>query len=266
MRRCLVVAACGLLAAASFFVAAPPSGAIRKIRPRIKSLFVQPSNVLSDGGSVTVRAVVLHGRICVLSAGDSIPSQRFSCPHDAQIRTLHVPANQSGAAQSITVRLVAIGRFGSTAKVTAFDQTWAAAATVTDGVGDPSLLADALAFSLDGLPPLPNVYALPGDSVDLISNVSEPAPQSTNGVVAFSVDGQQLSGCTSVSVFLNGSVYQAFCQYAFANSGTYDVVANYVGADGSLGTASLYVSVATPDQVATIDAECAEAATMTFHC
>ncbi|MGB9111466.1 MAG: hypothetical protein WCF24_01915 [Acidimicrobiales bacterium] len=54
-------------------------------------------------------------------------------------------------------------------------------------------------------------------------------------------------------VALNGSVYQAQCQYAFANSGTYELTANYIGSDGSLGVANLYVSVATPDQVASIN-------------
>ena len=218
---------------------------------------------------MTVRAVVLHGHICVLTAGDSIPSQRFGCAHDVLTRTLVVPANQAGVPETISVRLVVFGKGAqSTSRGSSLVETWAAPATVTDGVLDGSLLADALAVSFDGLPPLPDVDATPGDAVDLISNVSEPSPQSTAGVVTFSDNGQTIQGCSDVPVaLLNGATtYQAICSYVFSNSGTYTITASYVGSDGSLGTGTHYASIATPDEVAVIDAECAEAATMPFHC
>jgi hypothetical protein len=158
------------------------------------------------------------------------------------------------------------GLFGSASKVTSIQQTWAAPATVTDGVLDGQLLRDGLALSFDGLPPIPDVDALPGDSIVLLAEATEPAPQTTNGNVAFSVNGQEVSGCTAVPVALDGSVYEADCTYVFQNSGTYVLGAQYVGADGSLGSAQNEIPVATPDEAAIVDQECAEAATMAFTC
>jgi hypothetical protein len=139
-------------------------------------------------------------------------------------------------------------------------------ASVVVSVLDGPLLADYLAIDLDGLPPLPNVDAIPGDPVELEGFVTEPSTNTPSGTMTFSVNGVVLPSCEAIAVQSSGtspakSVAQ--CSYQFNNSGSVNVGGNFQGEDGSVGLEQTAFNVATPDEVSIIDNECVLATVFT---
>ena len=132
---------------------------------------------------------------------------------------------------------------------------------------DGQLLTDGLAIGLNNLPPLPNVDAIPGDSVSLDGYVTEPTNPTPNGTMTFSVDGSLVSSCLDIPVQSDGVTppkSTGECSYQFNSSGSFVVSVIFRGTDGSYASLSQTFTVASPDEVAIINNECLQ---LTFgHC
>lgn len=128
-------------------------------------------------------------------------------------------------------------------------------AQLIENILDSRLLGDGIAIAFNGLPAIPQVDALPGDTVYLEAFVNEPT---TTGTVTFSVNGSV--ACTNVAVFLNASATQseAQCQHQFDSGGTFTVGETFVGSDRSHAAAQRTFTVASADEESIIFGECAK--------
>lgn len=129
-------------------------------------------------------------------------------------------------------------------------------AQLIENILDARLLGDGIAIAFNGLPAIPQVDALPGDTVYLEAFVNEPT---TTGSVSFSINGTTVPSCANVGVFLNATATQseAQCQYQFDSGGTVTVGETFLGSDRSHATAQRTFTVASADEVSIILDECA---------
>ena len=138
-------------------------------------------------------------------------------------------------------------------------------ASMVPEIYDGRIFKDGLVFFFDGLPPLLDVDAIPGDPVYLDAYVKEPSTSTPNGRVTFYVNGAIVPSCVNVAV-VRQRPSLAECPYQFNESGTITLGETFVGTDGSHGSAQGAFAVATPDEVAVIDQECQEALSLTSQC
>ncbi len=223
----------------------------------------------AQGGVITVTEWAPSSGWCVWSSLPKVPNfnRSIRCNKGKVARSATIEANISPQAERYTLTLTVIGKIRAVDYVNVVVAAMPFTAHVVPNIFDAQLYKDTFAISFDGLPPLPDVYAIPGDSVYLEAFVTEPGNSTPKGWATFYVNASVVPSCVYVPVVRAHPKSEAVCAYTFASGGTAAVGERYIGADfKSQGAAVSDMAIATPDEVAAIDQECAEAASMTYQC
>ncbi|MGD0284807.1 MAG: Ig-like domain repeat protein [Acidimicrobiales bacterium] len=93
------------------------------------------------------------------------------------------------------------------------------------------------------IPKTPGVNYVVGDAITFTATVTESQGRAPRGTVSFSAPGATRSACQKVAVFRNANSWIAWCHITYAQTGTFTVSAQYVGADKSHRLASERITV-----------------------